>query len=635
MPSKPARRRSERRRLPRAEARLSMRVEGVHEGSSAQVVTESQNISASGVYCTSSHFLAPLVEGAADHRAPPSARAGGAGTGEVRGHRRALRRGRAPWPIQFRAGVHVLRSRRAPSRPDRGVRDLAQPPVAPCSGARRRWAASHLADLARGAGGLGRWASGGQAGREQPQHGGTARDGHAESAPRRFRPGLIPPIQVLRLTSRAAPGFGGRFQPPGDKSITHRAYLIGLLHQAPITIEHANPGADCLASLACVRALGARAEPGAVHGVGPRLEDPRRTLDCGNSGTTLRLLAGIAAGQPFASTLAGDASLNRRPVGRIVEPLRAMGADIHAAAGDRQPPLTVRGGALRGIEHRAPVASAQVLSCVVLAGLFARGTTAVELPGPARDHTERMLGSLGVPLDIEPRAGGGRRVAVTGPHELAARPRHWRIPGDFSAAAFFLAAAAGCPGARVTAVEVGLNPTRTGLLDVLERMGARITRSPVREEHGEPIGDVTVEGTDDLRAVEVAAEDLPRWIDEVPAWIVAAAVARGTSRISGASELRVKESDRISALASGLASVGISVRESPDGLEIVGGRPQGGRVDARGDHRVAMAFAVLGLHARSPIRVDDVAAIETSFPGFAGTFAELGGNLTLAEDDAA
>jgi 3-phosphoshikimate 1-carboxyvinyltransferase len=440
---------------------------------------------------------------------------------------------------------------------------------------------------------------------------------------------------VLRLTSRPAPGFGGRFRPPGDKSITHRAYLFGAMHAAPITIEHANPGADCQSSLACVRALGARVGSNVVHGVGSGLTDPGRVLDCGNSGTTLRVLAGILAGQTFTSTLAGDESLNRRPVGRIVEPLRAMGAQVHAAADDRLPPLTVRGGALRGIEHRVPVASAQVLSCVLLAGLFARGTTTVEIPGPARDHTERMLGALGVPLTIEQLPGGGRRVSVDGPHALDAQPRSWRIPGDFSSAAFFLSVAAGIPGSRVTASEVGLNPTRTGLLDVLERMGAQVTRRLLREELGEPVGEVTVEGTSNLRAVDVSAADLPRWIDEVPAWIAAAAVARGRSRISGAGELRVKESDRISAIANGLQAIGIAVRETPDGLEIEGGRPVGGKVDARGDHRIAMAFATMGLLARDPIQVDDVAAIETSFPEFADVFTDLGGEVTFEEGDAA
>jgi 3-phosphoshikimate 1-carboxyvinyltransferase len=404
--------------------------------------------------------------------------------------------------------------------------------------------------------------------------------------------------------------------------------LIGLLHPDPLRVDRANPGADCAASLACVRRLGARVENGEIHGVDGALRDPAGPLDCGNSGTTLRLLAGIVAGQLFETTLAGDDSLNRRPVGRIVSPLRAMGADVRAAGGDRHPPITIRGGRLHGIEHRAPVASAQVLSCVLLAGLSAHGTTVVEVPGPARDHTERMLLELGVPLETESRPGGGRRVALTGPRALDRRgPRHWTIPGDISAAAFFLAAAAARPGARVTALDVGLNPTRTGLLDVLERMGARVTRADVRDVHGEPVGTVTVEGPEVLRAVDVEPADLPRWIDEVPAWITAAAGARGTSRLRGASELRVKESDRIATLAAGLEAIGVDVESAPDGLDITGGVPAGGAVRADGDHRVAMAFACLGMNARAPVVIDDAGSIETSFPDFVSVLTELGGDV--------
>ncbi len=395
---------------------------------------------------------------------------------------------------------------------------------------------------------------------------------------------------------------------------------------------NANPGRDCAASRACAAALGARLDADTIVGGAPA--EPGDVLDCGNSGTTLRLLAGVLAAHPFGAVLTGDASLRGRPVARIVDPLRRMGARIVARDSDRLPPLAIRGGGLTAIEHVAPVASAQVLSCVLLAGLGARGRTVVELPGPARDHTERMLGAFGVNVDIEPLPGAGRRVAVNGPCALVAGDRELRVPGDLSAAAFFLAAAAGRPGAQVTVTGVNLNPTRTGLLDVLERMGAAITRDRVRVEAGEEVGDVTVTGAR-LRGVDVPPEWLPRWIDEVPAWIVAAASAAGTSRVGGAAELRVKESDRIASLAAGLHALGIGVREAPDGLEITGGPAAGGEVRARGDHRLAMAFALLGAAATAPVTIDDAGSIGTSYPGFAATFQRLGGRIEFEEADTA
>ncbi|HEY2954331.1 MAG TPA: 3-phosphoshikimate 1-carboxyvinyltransferase [Candidatus Eisenbacteria bacterium] len=433
----------------------------------------------------------------------------------------------------------------------------------------------------------------------------------------------------MRLTVHPGAPLSGEVRPPGDKSITHRAYLLGLIASGETMVENPNPGADCAATLACAAALGAGCEADAarvtIRGAAGALAEPDGVLDCGNSGTTLRLLAGVLAARPFLSVLAGDESLHRRPVARVIEPLRRMGAWLAARDGDRLPPLVIRGGKLSGIRYDLPVASAQVASSVLLAALEAEGETEITLPGPARDHTERMLPAFGVAVESTARNGSGPRLRLRGP----ARPRgaRVRVPGDFSAAAFFLAAAAATPGARVTALGVSLNPTRTALLDALERMGARIERRALPDSAGEPLGDVTVQGPERLLALDLPPEWVPRMIDEVPAWAVAAAAASGRSRLSGASELRHKESDRLALLAANLSALGLAVREQADGLEIEGGRVAGGTVRAGGDHRLAMAFAVLGTRARGPITIDDAASIATSFPGFVATLEALGGEV--------
>ncbi|HEV2104649.1 MAG TPA: 3-phosphoshikimate 1-carboxyvinyltransferase, partial [Candidatus Eisenbacteria bacterium] len=302
------------------------------------------------------------------------------------------------------------------------------------------------------------------------------------------------------------------------------------------------------------------------------------------------------------------------------------GARLEGRGGDCLPPLAVRGGALTGIAYASPVASAQVATCVLLAGLAAAGTTSVALPGPARDHTERMLPAFGVRLEVDPLPGGGRRTTLAGGQ--TPRGAEVAVPGDFSGAAFALAAAAATPGASVTATGVDLNPTRTGLLDVLAAMGAGVAIAPADEAAGEPFGDVTVTGPEALAPFDVPAAWLPRLLDEVPAWTVAASAARGASRLTGAAELRVKESDRLAALAEGLAALGLGVRELPDGLEVTGGVPRGGvRVRTHLDHRIAMAFAALGSRAAEPVWFDDVASVDTSYPGYFGTLAALGAGL--------
>ncbi len=431
--------------------------------------------------------------------------------------------------------------------------------------------------------------------------------------------------------------LAGAFAPPGDKSITHRALCFGLLAAGVTRVRGANPGEDCARSAACGEALGALVErtPGGweLRGTAGTLRAAHADLDCGNSGTTMRLLAGVVAGFPaegtarsFTTRLTGDASLSRRPMRRIAEPLVRMGAHVHGQGERCTPPLSVTRGALRGIHYDVPMASAQVATCVLLAGLAASGETMVTLPGPARDHTERLLPVFGVAVERSELRGGGRMVRVRGGATLTAADVH--VPGDLSAAAFLFAAAAAEPGSRVTARDVNLNPTRTAFLDVLREMGGHVTVERARDESGEPVGDVTVEGPDQLVAFDVPAEWVPRMLDEVPAWVVVASAAAGTSRLSGASELRVKESDRLSTLAQGLGVLGIACEERPDGLEVTGGEARGrGRIATRLDHRIAMAFAAIGCRTREPVWLDDVSHVATSFPGYFDMLAALGAGV--------
>lgn len=426
---------------------------------------------------------------------------------------------------------------------------------------------------------------------------------------------------------RRARPLSGRCTPPGDKSITHRAVLFGLLAEGPSRILHPNAGEDCRGSLRAAAALGANVIEAdgewSIEGVSGALATPAAPIDCGNSGTTMRLLAGLLAGRGVRATLTGDASLSRRPMARILEPLARMGARIESSEGGR-PPLVLSGGSLEGITYDAPVASAQVATCLLLAGLGASGRTSVRLPGPARDHTERMLPAYAVTLESR-EEGAGRVVSLLGGQRL--RARDVTVPGDPSAAAFFLAAAAAEPGARVTVLGMNVNPTRTGLLDVLAAMGASVERSNEREEAGEPVADVTVTGPERLLAFDVPPEWVPRLVDEVPAWVVAATAAEGVSRVSGASELRVKESDRVRALATNLARVGASVRELPDGLEIGGGPVRGARIEAHLDHRIVMAFAALGARTEVPMTFDDASSVATSYPAFFATLGALGAGV--------
>jgi len=414
--------------------------------------------------------------------------------------------------------------------------------------------------------------------------------------------------------ARAGQPLRGSVRVPGDKSVSHRAVMLGALAEGVTHVRGFLEGEDTRATARVFEQLGVRIEtPSAseriVHGVGLHgLRAGNAPLDCGNAGTGMRLLAGALAGQAFDSTLIGDASLSKRPMRRVIEPLSRMGARIDAEAGGL-PPLRIHGAqALTGIDYTLPVASAQVKSALLLAGLYASGETVVREPHPTRDYTERMLAAFGWPIEFSPGyaklAGGGRLRATD-----------VNVPADFSSAAFFLVAASIVPGSELRLEAVGMNPRRTGLLTALRRMGADIREENATEQGGEPVADLVVRHAP-LHGIEVDGELAPDMIDEFPALFVAAACAQGTTTIRDAAELRVKESDRIATMAQGLRALGIEVDEHPDGATIVPGPLGAGTVDSHGDHRIAMSFAVAAQRAAGEVRIEDVANVATSFPGF-------------------
>ena len=420
----------------------------------------------------------------------------------------------------------------------------------------------------------------------------------------------------------------GRLRVPGDKSISHRAIMFAALAEGTSRITGFLEGEDTRATARVFEQLGVRIEAPApseriVHGVSlDGLRASASPLDCGNAGTGMRLLAGLLAGQSFDSVLVGDESLSRRPMRRVTEPLARMGARIETADGGL-PPLRIEGGAaLNGIAFDSPVASAQVKSAVLLAGLYAEGRTSVVEPRPTRDYTERMLHAFGAGIEFAPG-----RASLMGRPRLRAIDVH--VPSDFSSAAFFIVAACVVPGSDLVIEGVGMNPRRTGLLEALRLMGADIEVGSPREEGGEPVADLRVRASE-LRAIEVPAEVVPDMIDEFPALFAAAACATGTTVVRGAEELRVKESDRIAAMATALRALGIAVTETPDGALIQGGQTHGGCVDSLGDHRIAMSLAVLAQRADGDVSIGDVANVATSFPGFVELAAGAGMALSVS-----
>jgi len=416
------------------------------------------------------------------------------------------------------------------------------------------------------------------------------------------------PLTVIR----PARNISGSLRLPGDKSISHCYAMLAAIAEGDTRLENFSTGADCASTLACVKALDVEVERSensiVVHGRGPKLQAPTAPLDCGNSGSTMRMLSGILAGQGFSSELTGDESLSRRPMARIIAPLEIMGAKITARSGGR-PPLQVTGGKLTGIRYNMPVASAQVKSCLLFAGLFAAGETAVVEPIRTRDHSELALRAFGAELKQL-----GNEVRIAGGQQL--RAIEAVVPGDISSGAFFLFAAGLFPGSQLVIEDLLMNPTRARLLDVLILMGIGISVTQIREQHGELRGTVKVEGRD-LKGITIAGADTAALIDEIPVLAAIAPYTTGGVEIRDARELRVKESDRIAAIAANLRAMGAQVEERDDGLKIPGNQKlRGAEIDSLGDHRIAMAFAVAALRAEGETRIRGAEAAVVSYPGF-------------------
>jgi len=419
---------------------------------------------------------------------------------------------------------------------------------------------------------------------------------------------------MSNLEIRPIRKLDAEFSVPGDKSISHRGIMLGGLAAGTTRLRGFLPGEDCLSTLHALQALGCRVDRVApdevlIEGRGAKLLAPAEPIDCGNSGTTMRLLSGVVAGFPFTTRLFGDASLTRRPMGRIAEPLRQFGAEILCEGSGDRPPLTIRGTQLRAIDFTSKVASAQVKSCVLLAALQASGKTTFREPILSRDHTERLLPAFGASFRTEKQT-----LIIHGPQRLEGTELD--VPGDFSSAAFWMVLAAGLPGARLTLRRVGLNPTRTALISALLRMGAGLVEM-VEQPTPEPMGSISVQGGSPLKPTTVSGKEIPNLIDEIPILAVAAALAKGTTEIRDAAELRHKESDRLAVVTKNLRLFGVPVEERPDGLLIEGGCSLvGAEVESHGDHRIAMSAAILGLLAKGRTLVKDIACIETSYPGF-------------------
>lgn len=429
---------------------------------------------------------------------------------------------------------------------------------------------------------------------------------------------------MTNWTIRRAPTISAEITVPGDKSISHRSIMLAALASGPGKITGFLPSEDCLSTMKAFQQMGVKIErlnetTLIVHGTGGKFTAPEGDIDCGNSGTTMRLLSGILAAQPFRSRLFGDHSLSKRPMKRIIEPLSRMGGKFTAegktAKGDPSAPLVIEGGALSGIAYTSPVASAQVKSAILLAGLFASGTTIVTEPEQSRDHTERML-----TWHRARPTRSGLTVSVQGGTKLEARD--FDVPGDISSAAFWLVAAAAQPGAHLVIKNVGLNPTRNGIVAVLKRMGADI-RETIESQDGEPRGTVEVRGGA-LKATTIAGKEIPNVIDEIPILAVAAALAEGQTVVADARELRVKETDRIAAVAGNLREFGVTVEEKEDGMVITGKCPlRAANVESFGDHRIAMSGAILGLFADGETTIRDTDCVATSYPGFLQTLQRI------------
>ncbi len=417
-------------------------------------------------------------------------------------------------------------------------------------------------------------------------------------------------------------GLKGEIAIPGDKSISHRSVIFSSIAEGKSLVSNFLPGEDNFRTVGAFRRMGVRIEEKGdgileIHGLGLNgLKEPDDVIDCGNSGTTIRLLSGLLAAQSFFSVLTGDQYLRKRPMRRVIKPLSAMGARIWGRAQGELPPLAISGGSVQATRYDSPIASAQVKSAVILAGLYAEGETSVFEPFPSRDHTERMLSYFGA--EVKPRDGG---VSVVGKPVLESR--EVVVPGDISSAAFFMVAGLIVPGSELLIKNVGINPTRNGILEVLRSMGGSLETLNQRDAAGEPVADILVKSSC-LRGVEIGGSMIPRLIDEIPVLSIAAAFAEGTTIVRDAAELRVKETDRIAAVTSELRKLGAEVEDFEDGLAVIGQeRLKGGAVYSYGDHRIAMSMAVAALGAGSPVKIEDIGCTATSFPGFWKVLADI------------
>ncbi|HIA15027.1 MAG TPA: 3-phosphoshikimate 1-carboxyvinyltransferase [Nitrospirales bacterium] len=426
---------------------------------------------------------------------------------------------------------------------------------------------------------------------------------------------------MSRLTITPSGPINSAISIPGDKSITHRAVIFSAMAEGTCTIRGYCDGEDCFRTINAIRALGVSIEVSKtelrVFGKGLwGFSEPQHLLDCGNSGTSMRLLTGLLSGQDFFSVLTGDRSLRQRPMGRIVTPLRQMGAMVSGRKGGELAPLAIQGVRLSGVSYTSPIASAQVKSAILIAGLLAEQPTTFHEPARSRDHTERVLQYFGVQLDHE----SDTTIRL---HPSALTARDVAVPGDFSSAAFFIVAGLILPDSRITIRNVGLNHTRVGLLDILKTMGASIQTLNIHDDAGEPVGDIHIQSSQ-LEGTDIDPKDMLRAIDEFPILCVAAALAKGHTRITGMEDLRVKESDRITTMAQALGRVGVDVDEHPDGLVIHGrGQLHGAECPSHGDHRVAMAMAIAGLNALETTTITDIDCIQTSFPGFLNELQQI------------
>jgi 3-phosphoshikimate 1-carboxyvinyltransferase len=445
-------------------------------------------------------------------------------------------------------------------------------------------------------------------------------------------------IQLVEATDRhqtlqIQPGeasLQGRVRIPGDKSISHRALMLGAIATGETVIEGLLIGEDPQSTAACFRQMGAQisalnADRVVVQGIGlGQLKEPVTILDAGNSGTTMRLMLGLLASHPGYYCITGDDSLRSRPMSRVIQPLTEMGAQIWGRRGNRLAPISVQGGALTPIHYRSPIASAQVKSCILLAGLNTEGTTTVSEPALSRDHSERMLRAFGAQISVDPETNS---ATVHGPAQLVGQSVI--VPGDISSAAFWLVAGAIVPGSNLVIENVGINPTRTGILEVLREMGANISLENERDVAGEPVADLRVQGDAALKAVEISGNIIPRLIDEIPILAVAAVFAQGTTRIRDAEELRVKESDRLAVMASQLGKMGAQISEHPDGLDVQGtGRLVGAEVDSYTDHRIGMSLAIAALRAEGETTIGRAEAAAISYPTFVQTLQQVCGLTT-------